>query len=94
MGHIPEPVKRLRCCRCGISINPLMARYLWVGYGERGASKFGNQGNTVFHRHREQLQLIFCGPCGDQAREGLRVMALGGSRLPCLDTFERGVVRD
>lgn len=89
-----EPVKRLICGRCGVSINPLLSRYLWVGWGERGASKFGKQGNTVFHRMRKTADQVLCGPCSDEWSEQNRRFMLGRKVFESLDTFERGVVRD
>lgn len=91
---IPEPVKRIECVRCGVEVNPVMARYLWVGTGERGASRFGKQGNTVFGRRRETKELCFCGPCGDQVRQMLQEFVLRTGRHAGLDSFARGVVRD
>ena len=87
--------ERLRCCRSGVEFDPGRVRYLWVGYGERGAVHFGEQGNGIFGRAREQGQDVFCGPCGDQWRERQERFRLGEG----LDTFERtfadrGVVRD
>jgi len=91
---IPEPVKHLTCCRCGRSINPLLVRYLWVGWGERGAAKIGQKGNSVFRRIREQSEQILCGPCGDEWREVNVFFRLGQSTFHVLDSFERGVVQD
>jgi len=87
--------ERLRCCRCGVEFDPKRVRYLWIGYGERGAVVFTRQGNGIFGRKREQGQDLFCGPCGDQWRERQERFRLGEG----LDSFERtfadrGVVRD
>lgn len=91
---IPEPVKHLKCGRCGVEINPLVARYLWVGWGERGAVKFGERGNTVFRRLREQSEQKLCGPCGDEWRQQNEFFMLGRKTFQSLDSFERGVVND
>jgi hypothetical protein len=85
-----EPVKRLFCVRCGVALNSGHARYLWVGYGERGAADFGKPGNLLFGRKREQSEDVFCGPCGDQWREREERFRLGEG----LSSFDRGVVRD
>lgn len=89
-----KPVKHLRCTRCGRVINPKVFRYLWVGWGERGASRFGKQGNSVFGRVREQAEAVLCGPCGDEWRVNMKTFLLGANNFVSLDSFERGVVRD
>ena len=89
-----EPAKRLKCCRCGRMINPLLVRYLWVGHGERGACKFGEKGNRLFGRLAAQGSVVFCGPCGDEFREQFVNFQLGRKVMQSLDSFERGVVRD
>jgi len=92
---MPEPVKRLECVRCGRSINPLLVRYLWVGWGERGACHFGERGNTVFGREREQNGVVLCGPCGDQWTQAHKYFVLGRQQFAQLDDFaDRGLVRD
>jgi hypothetical protein len=55
------PVPRARyepvCEFCGVSINPIMARYLFLAWGWRGRAMAGG---TKTHKH------TFCGPCADQ----------------------------
>jgi len=91
---IPEPVKYLTCCRCARTINPLMVRYLWVGWGERGACNLEQKGNALFRRQREQSAAILCGPCGNEFRQQFAYFRLGRAIMQSLDSFERGVVRD
>ena len=92
--------ERLRCCRCGVEFDPKRVRYLWVGYGERGAVEFTKQGNAIFGRKREQGADVFCGPCGDQWRERQERFLLGEgldtfrNARHVNDTWARGVVRD
>lgn len=86
---VVHPTKHLLCKRCGVSINPAHARYLWIGYGERGASKLGKPGNVLFHRLREQSVVILCGPCGDQWRDVLRRFAALDLAVGGLDSFDR-----
>jgi len=83
-----------------VEFDPKRVRYLWVGYGERGAVEFTKQGNAIFGRKREQGADVFCGPCGDQWRERQERFLLGEgldtfrNARHVNDTWARGVVRD
>jgi len=89
-----EPVKRQVCARCKREVNPVHARYLWVGWGERGACQYGKTGNQLFGRKREQSEAVFCGPCGDEVRHFLTDFKAGAHAWHGCDSFERGVVRE
>lgn len=85
----------LTCRRCGIEFEPKHARYLFVVWGERGASQYTSRGNLLFGRSRKDRSVVLCGPCGDQWLDRQERFELGEG----LDTFERsildrGVVRD
>lgn len=53
---IPVPAHRVKCALCGVAVNPIMSRYLWLMVGWRG---------RPVPRPLQKSSAAYCGPCGD-----------------------------
>jgi hypothetical protein len=57
---LPKAKRPVTCALCGISVNPLVARYLWVRFGWRGRG---------LPRPHEGRAWSLCGPCGEHLED-------------------------
>lgn len=53
---IPRAAHPVTCALCHVTVNPIMARYLFLAFGWRG---------RPCPRPLRTRALTFCGPCGD-----------------------------
>ena len=59
---LPKPACPRTCALCGLGVNPLVSRYLFLNVGWRG------RGTPKPHTTTE---VILCGPCGKTVLERL-----------------------
>lgn len=57
---LPKAKVDVKCAMCGLAVHPLVARYLWVGWGWRGRPS---------PKPHATLEATYCGPCADMLIE-------------------------
>lgn len=60
---IPKAAHPVVCDLCGIAVNPIMSRYLFLLSGWRG---------RPIKKPHKTTGATFCGPCGDRVLEAVR----------------------
>jgi len=60
---IPKAAHPVTCDLCGITVNPIMGRYLFLSAGWRGRPT---------RRPLDSVPVAFCGPCGDRLLQLIR----------------------
>ena len=73
---IPKAAHPVTCDLCGVSVNPIMSRYLFLATGWRG---------RPIKKPHKTTTAVFCGPCGDGLLERVgplmpRALALMGGK--------------